>query len=83
MSKKIIFSDQRCSNITSDNDEYWKGAPAENCDDRPYCHGEAKQFVIDSKITEDNYLYHADKTVCYAETYIRHLFKINELIDQQ
>lgn len=81
--QKITFSDQRCQNITSDNKKYWEGAPEANCDDREYCHSEAKEFVEITNIPRAEYLRHSDKTICYAETYARYLLKGIEFLDQQ
>ena len=74
--KNIIFSDTRCSNITYDNDEYWKGCPDEKCDDREYCNSDALKLVSKSNISSKDYLYNSDKTICYTETYVRYLFKL-------
>jgi hypothetical protein len=80
--QNIKFSDEKCDNITHDNAEYWEGAPEANCDDRKYCNEEARDFVRNAKITHTDYLYHSDKTICYAETYLRHLFKFNVMLDK-
>jgi len=82
-SSNIKFSDTRCSNITSDNEIYWQGCRDENCDDRDFCNDEAKKLVKNSNISSKDHLRHLDKTICYAETYIKYLFKLNELIDKK
>ncbi len=75
MSDRITFSDTVCPNITYDNNTYWNTCPELHCNDEKFCNNEAQIFVEKASFKE--YVYHSNKSICYAETYFIYLFKID------
>lgn len=64
--------------VTSKDKEFWQYSPELNCYDRYFCSTGSKEFCQGINLTTQDYLYHEDKTICYHEIFVRHLFKVRE-----
>lgn len=74
-----IFNEEDLyAGITSKDEQFWMISPELNCYDRYFCQTGSKEFCGGTDLDKKDYLKHEDGTICYHETFVRHLFKVNE-----